>query len=179
MRWETRCAPRGATRIGIECIVYIHILRRLVMARAITTPIRQIASKGRQPKGARQAQSKGLREIDKSVESVVDATLKELSKINEAGRAPRYDSKKNFENKFPLWIARLVDSKKHPDPKRRVRFAKKVFHELKKRKMIVTVPDTDKSIKVYATSFMEQRRLAMAAHPSTGNVATIREGVAA
>lgn len=149
------------------------------MASAITTPIRQIASKGRQPKGARQAQSKGLREIDKSVEAVIDNVLEELSKVNEAGRAPRYDSKKSYKSKFPMWIARHVDSKKHPDPKRRLRFANKVFTELKKRKMIVPVPDTDASIKVYATSFMDQRRLAMAAQPSTGNVAMIRKGVAA
>lgn len=154
------------------------------MGQAITAPIRQIASKGRQPKGAREVQAKGPRGIDKSVDAVVEAVLTELTKHNEAGKAPRYASKKVFDKQFPLWTARLVDSKKHPDPKRRLRFAKKVLHALKRQKAFVLESDTDGSVLVYTSSFIEQRdqekrRLAMAAHPSTGNVSVIRKGAAA
>lgn len=154
------------------------------MGRTITAPIRQITPKSRQLKGAREVQAKGPRGIDKSVDAVVEAVLTELTKHHEAGKAPRYASKKVFDKQFPLWTARLVDSKKHPDPKRRLRFAKKVLHELKRRKAFVLEPDTEGFILVYAASFIEQRdqeqrRLAMAAHSSTGNVATTRKGVAA
>lgn len=182
MRWETRCAPRGATRIGIECIVYIHILRRLVMAHAITTPIRQIASKGRQPKRAREARKRSSKQPQNHSE-LMQLIEDEVTKLNDENKSFKYPSKEDANVGLIQWAVRFVDRSEARFHGDRVKIARKVIKRLTSSKRLVMDPDPGRrrNVTVYSVTFLakKNRQLAMAAHPSTGNVTTIRKGVAA
>jgi hypothetical protein len=152
------------------------------MANAITTPIRQSADRGRQPREVRQ---KGQRKIDRPITAVADLVVSEIVKLNEAGKALRYDSKAVFNSQFHLWVVRFVEKKKHRSYKYRCHFARKVVRVLVSDRRIVLKAGDGNRVSVYASNFLAQqqeaeRKLAMAAHPSTGaNVVPIRKAVAA
>lgn len=154
------------------------------MANAITTPIRLSARQGRQPGLAREARERRPHKHDRRIEAVMNLATAEVHALNEAKKAPTYGAKSVFYEQFPMWVMRLIDTKKCPDRKVRLRLARKVTKKLVSSRKLVLDTDTRGRVTIYAASYKEQQReierqLSMAAHPSTGNVTTIRKGVAA
>ncbi len=155
--------------------------RRLVMAKAISSPARQTLSKVRSIASIREPRPKRMSKNGRRVSAITQQLIDKIDAINEDGKPLHYETEERSRQDFPLWVAdQIIDSREVPIFAKRIRLAKQAIQQARKMKMntgITYVSDDEGGFGVYSQAYL--LRQCKADHPSTGAVRVVEAEVAA